>query len=136
MTEKEQLEEDLNCLDKLLDFSKDHIANAQLEVDLNNTTTTTLDEVFSNINKYTKYNIPTAYSGNNKLYNLYVRKFLTKRAQQIFNNPKVIIYAQIPLKLQGTVFAFSPSKYRKAIKHLFDRAASHNIDTKSSSTTN
>ena len=133
MTEKEQLEEDLNSLNKLLEFTKDHIKNAQLELDSN---ITPLDQAFIDINKYTKFYIPTAYSGNNKLYNLYIRKFLTKRAQQIFNSPKVIIYAQIPLKLQGTIYSFSPSKYKKAIKHLFDRAASDNIDTKPRPTTN
>lgn len=134
MTEKEQLQEDLQCLNKLIEYSKDHIANASLEVELN--TINPIQQAFIDINKYTKFYIPTANSGNNKLYNLYVKKFLTKRAQQIFNSPKVIIYAQVPLKLQGNIYSFSPSKYKKAIKHLFSRAASNNIDTKSLSTTN
>ncbi len=87
-----------------------------------------LEQVFNDINKYTKYYIPTSYSGNNKLYNEYVRRFLTRRAQQIFNSPKVLIYAQVPQKLQGVMFAFSPSKYKKAVKSLFSRTTNYNID--------
>lgn len=96
-----------------------------------NSSTNNLEQVFEDINKYTKYYIPTSYSGNNKLYNEYVRKFLTRRAQQIFNSPKVLIYAQVPQKLQGVMFAFSPSKYRKAIKSLFNRVTTFDIDSQS-----
>lgn len=104
-------------------LSDDEINSPLTTHDSNN-----IDKVFDHINKYTKYYIPTSYSGNNRLYNDYVRKFLTRRAQQIFNSPKVLIYAQVPQKLQGVMFAFSPSKYRKAIKSLFNRVTSFDIE--------
>lgn len=133
LTEAKQAE-DLQLLNKLkgLETLKQDI------VDDNDLDITTIDEdlykiekVFEDINKYTKYYIPTSYSGNNRLYNDYVRKFLTRRAQQIFNSPKVLIYAQVPQKLQGVMFAFSPSKYRKAIKSLFNRVTTFDIDSQS-----
>ena len=117
-------EEDIRELNNILEYSKDHINNQCLELDLESTNKEKTEQVFNDINRYTNFYIPNSYSGNNKLYNKYIRKFLTKRVQQIFNSPKVIIYAQIPQKLQGTMFAFSPSKYKKAIKHLFNRVRS------------
>jgi len=105
------------------------LSDDELDNCTNDDTANNLAKVFDDINKYTKYYIPTSYSGNNKLYNDYVRKFLTRRAQQIFNSPKVLIYAQVPQKLQGVMFAFSPSKYRKAIKSLFSRVTSFDIDS-------
>jgi hypothetical protein len=118
MTEAEQIKHDTIALDNLL---ADHILNSPIELDLESIEKQKTEQVFNDINRYTNFYIPTSNSGNNKLYNLYIRKFLTKRVQQIFNSPKVIIYAQVPQKLQGVMFSFSPSKYRKAVKHLFDR---------------
>jgi hypothetical protein len=128
MTQKEEELKDLEKLNQLIDISRHHILNTNKELELTDAeiSKTAIDSAFEDINKYTKYNIPTSHSGNNKLYNNYIRKFLNKKTQQIFNSPKVIIYAQIPEKLQGTIFSFSPSKYRKAIKHFIDRNAQYN----------
>jgi hypothetical protein len=126
MTEKEQIQQDLNKLDKLLQLSKDYINNQQLELELDVKNKT--EEVFNDINRYTSYKIPNSYSGNNILYHQYVRKFVTKRCQQIFNSPKVVIYAQVPLKLQGVMYTFNKGKYKKAVKHLFDRITSNSAD--------
>lgn len=126
MTEKEQIHQDLLKLDRLLELGKDFINNQYLELDLEVTDKT--QQVFNDISLYTSYNIPNSYSGNNTLYHQYVRKFITKRAQQIFNSPKVIIYAQVPIKLQGATYTFNKGKYKKAIKHLFDRIAPDSSD--------
>jgi hypothetical protein len=130
MTEVEQMTEDLRALDKLLQYGKDHINSQPLELELESTNKDNTEQVFNDINRYTKFYIPNSYSGNNKLYHFYVKKFVTKRVQQIFNSPKVIIYAQIPQKLQGTVYTFNPGKYKKAVKHLFDRLATVYLDYK------
>ena len=128
MTQKEEELIDLEKLNKLIEVSRDHILNINKELELTDAEISkrAIDSAFEDINKYTKYNIPTSQSGNNKLYNNYVRKFLNKKTQQIFNSPKVIIYAQVPEKLQGTIFRFSPSKYRRALKHFIDRNAKYN----------
>jgi hypothetical protein len=135
MTEVEEMTEDLRALQKLVEYSKEHILNAPLELDLESTEKNKTEQVFNDINRYTKFYIPNSYSGNNKLYHLYVKKFVTKRVQQIFNSPKVIIYAQIPQKLQGVTFTFNPGKYKKAVKHLFDRLTTVYLDYKSKDTT-
>lgn len=126
-----EMTEDLQSLDKLIDYSKDHILRQDIELDLESNEKEKTEQVFNDINRYTKFYIPNSYSGNNKLYNLYVKKFITKRAKQIFNSTKVIIYAQIPQKLQGTVYTFNPGKYKKELKRLFDRPAKHHFNYKS-----
>lgn len=133
LTEAKQAE-DLQLLNKLKGLEtlkQDIVDDSDLDITTIDEDLYKIEKVFEDINKYTKYYIPTSYSGNNRLYNDYVRKFLTRRAQQIFNSPKVLIYAQVPQKLQGVMFAFSPSKYRKAIKSLFNRVTTFDIDSQS-----
>ena len=133
LTEAKQAEDIqlLNRLKRVDTLKQDIVDDNDLDVTTVDEESYKLQQVFEDINKYTKYYIPTSYSGNNRLYNDYVRKFLTRRAQQIFNSPKVLIYAQVPQKLQGVMFAFSPSKYRKAIKSLFNRVTTFDIDVQS-----
>lgn len=133
LTEAKQAEDIqlLNRLKRVDTLKQDIVDDSDLDVTTVDEESYKLQQVFEDINKYTKYYIPTSYSGNNRLYNDYVRKFLTRRAQQIFNSPKVLIYAQVPQKLQGVMFAFSPSKYRKAIKSLFNRVTTFDIDVQS-----